>query len=61
MLMSGVLVMLLCAGLLEGLGRQLIQDDAARYAIAAVTAVFWPAYLYAPWSRRALGAGRAHG
>ena len=46
-LMGGVLVMLLCAGLLEGLGRQLIQSDAARYAIAGTTAVLWPAYLYA--------------
>jgi uncharacterized membrane protein SpoIIM required for sporulation len=46
-LMGGVLVMLVCAGLLEGLGRQLIQDDAARYAIAGATAVLWPLYLYA--------------
>jgi uncharacterized membrane protein SpoIIM required for sporulation len=46
-LMGGVLVMLVCAGLLEGLGRQLIQNDLARYAIAGATAVLWPAYLYA--------------
>jgi uncharacterized membrane protein SpoIIM required for sporulation len=46
-LMGGVLVMLLCAGMLEGLGRQLIQDDMARYAIAIATAVLWPGYLYA--------------
>jgi uncharacterized membrane protein SpoIIM required for sporulation len=45
-LMGGVLVMLVCAGMLEGLGRQLIQDDIERYAIAAATAVLWPAYLY---------------
>ncbi|MGZ3273437.1 MAG: stage II sporulation protein M [Caulobacteraceae bacterium] len=45
-LMGGVLVMLVCAGLLEGLGRQLIQDDWTRYAIAGATAVLWPAYLY---------------
>jgi uncharacterized membrane protein SpoIIM required for sporulation len=50
-LMGGVLVMLVCAGLLEGLGRQLIEDDLARYAIAAFTAVAWPAYLYGPWRR----------
>jgi uncharacterized membrane protein SpoIIM required for sporulation len=49
-LMGGVLVMLFCAGLLEGLGRQLIQNDAVRYAIAGATAVIWPSYLY--------GAGR---
>jgi uncharacterized membrane protein SpoIIM required for sporulation len=46
-LMGGVLVMLLCAGLLEGLGRQLIQDDIMRYAIAGATALMWPTYLYA--------------
>jgi uncharacterized membrane protein SpoIIM required for sporulation len=46
-LMGGVLVMLLCAGMLEGLGRQLIQDDVMRYAIAGATALLWPAYLYA--------------
>lgn len=46
-LMGGVLVMLVCAGLLEGLGRQLIQDDVMRYAIAGATAVLWPLYLYA--------------
>ena len=45
-MMGGVLVMLLCAGMLEGLGRQLIQSDTARYAIAGTTAVLWPAYLY---------------
>jgi uncharacterized membrane protein SpoIIM required for sporulation len=46
-LMGGVLVMLLCAGMLEGLGRQLIQDDVMRYAVAGATALMWPAYLYA--------------
>ena len=45
-LMGGVLVMLVCAGMLEGLGRQLIQNDLARYAIAGGTAVLWPCYLY---------------
>jgi uncharacterized membrane protein SpoIIM required for sporulation len=45
-LMGGVLVMLLCAGLLEGLGRQLIQADVVRYAIGGATAMLWPLYLY---------------
>ena len=45
-LMGGVLVMLLCAGMLEGLGRQLIQDDVMRYAIAGATLILWPSYLY---------------
>ena len=47
-LMAGVLVMLFCAGMLEGIGRQLIQDTVVRYAIAASTGVFWLVYLYAP-------------
>ncbi len=51
-LMAGVLVMLLVAGALEGIGRQLITSDLARYAIAALSAVGWAAYLYAPRSPR---------
>ena len=45
-LMAGVIVMLLCAGVLEGVGRQTITSDIARYAIAAATAVGWGYYLY---------------
>jgi uncharacterized membrane protein SpoIIM required for sporulation len=45
-LMGGVLLMLVCAGLLEGLGRQLIQSDVVRYSIAGATALLWPLYLY---------------
>jgi len=48
MLMFGVIVMLSIAGLLEGLGRQLITSDWARYAIAGFSAVAWGVYLYAP-------------
>jgi uncharacterized membrane protein SpoIIM required for sporulation len=47
-LMAGVLVMLLCAGLLEGVGRQLIQVTWVRYAIAAASGAVWLIYLYAP-------------
>ena len=46
--MAGVVVMLFLAGLLEGFGRQLIQVDLARYGVAAVTAVLWGVYFYAP-------------
>ena len=49
-LMFGVVLMLSVAGMLEGLGRQLIRDDAVRYAIAGFMAVAWSAYLY--WPRR---------
>ncbi len=51
-LMAGVLVMLLVAGGLEGVGRQVITSDLARYAIAGLSAVGWASYLYGPWSRR---------
>jgi uncharacterized membrane protein SpoIIM required for sporulation len=51
-LMGGVLVMLVVAGLLEGLGRQLIRDDLTRYAIAGFTAILWPAYFYIRLPRR---------
>jgi uncharacterized membrane protein SpoIIM required for sporulation len=48
--MIGVVIMLFIAGLLEGYGRQLIQVDAARYAIAVATLAGWLAYFY--WPRR---------
>jgi uncharacterized membrane protein SpoIIM required for sporulation len=47
-LMGGVLVMLFCAGILEGVGRQLIQVTWVRYAIAVSSGVIWLTYLYAP-------------
>jgi uncharacterized membrane protein SpoIIM required for sporulation len=46
--MGGVVVMLLFAGLLEGFGRQLIVDTGLRYGVAAVTALIWGLYFYAP-------------
>jgi len=47
-LMAGVVVMLFAAALLEGYGRQLIQNDLARYAIAGAMLVGWVVYLYTP-------------
>ena len=49
--MGGVVIMLLAAGLLEGFGRQLITADAARYAIGLGMLAFWLAYFYAPRRR----------
>lgn len=46
--MVGVVIMLGFAGLLEGFGRQLIEADAARYAIGLATAVMWGLYFYLP-------------
>jgi len=44
--MVGVTVMLLFAGVLEGIGRQTITSDAARYAIGGGMLAFWLAYFY---------------
>lgn len=50
--MTGVVVMLFVAGLLEGIGRQAIQSDAVRYAIAAASLAIWLAYFYLPRKSR---------
>jgi uncharacterized membrane protein SpoIIM required for sporulation len=50
---AGVVLMLVVAGLLEGFARQLIQDDWARYAIAASTLIIWTGYFYLPRRRPA--------
>ncbi len=54
--MGGVIIMLACAGLLEGFARQLIKNDLVRYGVATATAVFWMTYFYLP--RRAVRDGR---
>lgn len=46
LVMAGVVVMLACAGLLEGYGRQLIFNTLARYGVALTTALFWGFYFY---------------
>ena len=46
--MAGTVVMLAVAGLLEGIGRQTIVDDATRYAIGAAMLAGWLAYFYLP-------------
>jgi hypothetical protein len=43
--------MLFFAGLLEGFGRQLIVWTPARYGVAALTALIWGLYFYAPRRR----------
>ena len=48
MVMGGVVIMLLTAGLLEGFGRQLITSDLARYTIGSIMLAGWLAYFYAP-------------
>lgn len=46
LVLGGVIFMLMIAGLLEGFGRQLINDTWMRYAIGAATAVIWGLYFY---------------
>lgn len=48
MVIIGAVVMLFIAALLEGFGRQLINSDIVRYAIAAGTLIFWLGYFYLP-------------
>jgi len=51
----GAVVMLFFAALLEGFGRQLINVDEVRYAIAGTTFVLWMGYFYLPRTRGSNG------
>lgn len=42
--MAGAVLMLVCAGLLEGYGRQLVTDPGARATIGGAMLLFWVAY-----------------
>ncbi len=46
--MGGTVVMLAIAGLLEGIGRQIITSDELRYAIGGSMLVGWLVYFYLP-------------
>ena len=50
----GCVVMLIIAALLEGFGRQMINSDTARYAIAVSSLVLWCGYFYLPRAERKL-------
>lgn len=50
--MTGVVIMLICAGLLEGFARQLIQSTELRYAIGYGILALWIAYFLAFRQRR---------
>ena len=50
--MAGVVIMLFAAGLLEGVGRQTITNDLARYAIGSGMLAMWCAFFYTPRRRR---------
>lgn len=49
--MAGVVVMLLVAGLLEGIGRQTVQADMLRYGIGIAMLLGWLCYFYLPRRR----------
>jgi uncharacterized membrane protein SpoIIM required for sporulation len=52
--MAGVVLMLVVAGLLEGIGRQTIQLDWERYALGLTVFVGWLIYYYLPRGRDAV-------
>jgi len=49
--MAGAVVMLIVAGLLEGIGRQTVQVDWERYAIGLAVLTGWLTYFYLPRKR----------
>ena len=50
--MAGTIIMLAVAGLLEGIGRQVITADTARYAIGGTMLAGWLLYFYIPRKAR---------
>lgn len=53
LVMGGVVLMLCLAGVLEGVGRQVITQDWLRYLIAGTSLVLWLSYFYLPRRRAA--------
>jgi uncharacterized membrane protein SpoIIM required for sporulation len=51
--MAGSVVMLIVAGMLEGIGRQTVTDDLSRYVIGLTMLAGWLAYFYLPRRRAA--------
>lgn len=51
-ILGGVVVMMFVAGLLEGFGRQLVENDWVRYGIGGFMLTFWLLYFFLP--RKAL-------
>jgi uncharacterized membrane protein SpoIIM required for sporulation len=49
--MAGTVVMLIVAGLLEGIGRQTVQSDLYRYGIGLAVLTGWLTYFYLPRTR----------
>jgi len=47
-ILGGVVVMMFVAGLLEGFGRQLIENDWIRYGVGGSMLAFWLLYFFLP-------------
>ena len=54
-LMAGVVVMLIVAGLLEGFARQLVKSTSLRFTIGGGMLFLWCVYLYLPRNRLNIG------
>ncbi|MBU6207442.1 MAG: stage II sporulation protein M, partial [Alphaproteobacteria bacterium] len=52
--MIGVMLMLLVSGMLEGIARQLVSNDLARYGVGLAMLTLWLVYFYAPRRLRAV-------
>ena len=52
LVMAGVIIMLICAGLLEGFARQLVDNTAGRFAIGGIMLTFWVTYFIFTGRRR---------
>jgi hypothetical protein len=52
-IMTGVVAMLGVAGVLEGIGRQVVTDTLVRYTIGVAAIVLWCTYFYLPREPRA--------
>ncbi len=50
--MAGTVIMLAVAGILEGIGRQIVRDDLIRAAIGGAMLFGWLVYFYLPRGRR---------
>lgn len=53
LVMAGVVIMLICAGLLEGFARQLINNTGGRYLVGGAMLIFWLVYFFVFGRKRA--------
>lgn len=53
LVMAGVVIMLICAGLLEGFARQLINNTGGRYLVGGAMLLFWLTYFFVFGGKRA--------